>query len=90
MDEVRATEKIMRDANGLNHRQLALLSDALRHDDRQYTLAGHANIHGVTHETARNDLAGLAERGFLVRTRTRRPFIYSAPRDLTKRLKALS
>ena len=89
MQEIRAVERIMRGATELNHRQLALLSDALRHTDRSYTLASHAGIHGVTHETARTDLADLAERGLLVRTRATRPFIYSPPRNLPERLKAL-
>jgi Fic family protein len=49
------------------HRQLALLSDALRSDDRTYTFGGHAASHSVTHETARTDLADLADRKLLPR-----------------------
>ena len=90
MGEVRSVERIIRDADGLNHRQLMLLSDAIRHSERSYTFGSHARVHGVTHETARTDLSGLADRGLLVRTRSVRPFIYSPPPDLARRLKELS
>jgi len=89
MNEVRAVERAMRDADGLNHRQLTLLSDALRHADHSYTMASHATVHGVTHETARSDLAGLVERGLLVRTRSKRPYVFGPPADLSQRLRAL-
>lgn len=84
--EVRDVEKFMRAAGDLNHRQLALLSDAVRHPDNLYTYRSHANSHGVTGETARTDLADLADRGLLVRSRTGRQHVYRAVTDLTAAL----
>lgn len=89
MGEIRAVEKAMKGADGLNHRQIALLSHALRHADATYTMAVHAGLHSVTHETARTDLAGLTQRGLLDRVRSTRPFIYAPPADLPKRLREL-
>jgi len=80
--EVRAIEKLIKDADGLNHRQLALLSDASRHPENVYTYESHAASHRVTHETARADLLQLRERGLLQRRKTGRRHAYSAVPDL--------
>ena len=53
----------------LNGRQLALLTDAVRHPDASIRSTATPASHRVTHETARSDLRGLAERGLLVRRR---------------------
>ena len=87
--EIRRVERLVRDAPGFNHRQLGLLSDALRHSDRDYTFTQHATSHQVTHETARTDLGDLARRGLLERTRVGREHIFRAPADLSERLRAL-
>jgi Fic family protein len=84
--EVKSLEQRLRGAERLNARQRAVVSDAMRHPERQYTIAGHASFHRVTHETARTDLMGLAELGLLDRHRRRRPFMFSAPDDLSERL----
>jgi Fic family protein len=73
--------------DGLNGRQVALLTHALKHPEHHYTYGGHAAGHRVTHETARSDLAGLAERGLLVRRPGGRTHRYEPPADLPDRLK---
>lgn len=90
MAEIRDTEKLLRGADGFNHRQLALLTDALRHNDRVYTFRSHAGGHQVTHETARSDLTDLADRGLLGRRRDGRRHSFVPPADLGKRLKGLT
>lgn len=75
------------DATLYNHRQRALLGHALRTSGQRYTLQGHAASHGVTHETARNDIVPLVEQGLLVRSRSGRRYVFTAPPDLTERLK---
>ncbi|HEX2096634.1 MAG TPA: Fic family protein [Solirubrobacterales bacterium] len=85
--EIKEVETLMRGSDGYNHRQLSLLSDALRHADRAYTLGGHAETHRVTHETARADLSRLAKRGLMVRRKVGREYVFEPAPDLPQRLK---
>jgi Fic family protein len=85
--EVRRVERLLAGDGRFNNRQLALLSDALRHPDRAYTLGAHATEHRVTHETARNDFAALVERGLLLRTRRGQSYRFTVPPDLHERLR---
>lgn len=71
----------------LNGRQLVLLTHAAKNPDHSYTFAGHARSNRVTHETARADLGDLADRGFLVRRRRGRTYIFEVPPDLPERLR---
>ncbi len=48
-----------------NPRQLMLLEYALRHARRGYAVREHRDYHGVTTQTARTDLTGLARMGYL-------------------------
>jgi Fic family protein len=87
--EIRDVELLMVGDARLNHRQLALLSDALRHPDRLYTIGAHATRNRVTHETARTDLAGLTDRGLLLRIRRRQGYGFVVPRDFAERLRRM-
>jgi Fic family protein len=87
--EIRSVETLLRDADGFNYRQLALLSDALRDPDRTYTYSGHAASHSVTHETARSDLSALADQELLIRHQVGRRYFFTAPQDLANRLQEL-
>jgi Fic family protein len=87
MGEVKEVEELIQSGDGFNHRQLALLSDALRHPDRSYSFGGHAEIHRVTHETARADLARLGDKGLLTRRKVGREYFFEAAADLAERLK---
>jgi Fic family protein len=87
MGEVRDVEQLIADERHFNHRQLALLGDALRHAGRTYTIGAHATTHRVTHETARTDVTKLADRGLLERGRAGRTYVFTAPPDLDKRLR---
>jgi Fic family protein len=85
--EVRDVEKLLRGSSDFNHRQLALLGDALRAPDATYGFKTHAATYGVTHETARSDLLPLVDRGFLEQRRQGRSYVFTPPPDLTQRLK---
>lgn len=85
--EVKEIEELLHGADGFNHRQLALLSDALHHPDRSYSFRQHADTHRVTHETARSDLTRLVERNLLRRRRVGREYVFEPAADLSKRLK---
>jgi Fic family protein len=88
--EVREVESLLKADIAVNQRQVALLGHALRSPDAIYTFGAHASTHGVTHETARSDLTGLERRGLLERHRRGREYRFTAPSDLSDRLRALS
>jgi Fic family protein len=62
---VREIEQRLRSTGALNHRQLALLSHALRHPQRRYTIQSHAGSHRIAYATARADLHDLVKLGLL-------------------------
>lgn len=66
---VRDVEQKLRATEGLNHRQLALLSHALRHPQAVYTIKSHQRSHNVAYATARSDLTALVEMDYLHATR---------------------
>jgi Fic family protein len=86
MEAIRAAQSLLKQAGAFNHRQLALLSHALRDHYAQYTVTSHANSHDITRQTARNDLAELAALGFLVATKVGNGFAYHPPADIGTRL----
>jgi Fic family protein len=86
--EIRDVERLMKAGSaGFNHRQLALLSHALRNPDQVYTFQSHASSHTVTHETARNDLLPLVEKGLLERRRAGRKHLFIPSPNLGERLR---
>jgi Fic family protein len=85
--EQRDLKQMLDGVEGLNGRQLALLTHAVKHPEHVYAFGGHARSHRVTHETARSDLGGLAERGLLLRTRRGRSYAFTTPSDLAERLR---
>ncbi len=87
ISEVRSVERLLDGADGLNHRQLALLADAVRNPDGTYTFGSHAASHRVSHETARSDLSGLDARGLLERRSRGRGYVFEPVPDLAGRLK---
>lgn len=86
--DVRDVEKLLKGSSEFNHRQLALLGNAIRMPEAGYTFQTHAVSHGVTHETARNDLLPLVDMGFLDQRRQGRRYTFTPPADLPERLKA--
>ncbi|MDZ7750547.1 MAG: Fic family protein [Gammaproteobacteria bacterium] len=90
--EQQSAENLLRHAPRLadrfNHRQMALLSHALRHAGHGYTVKSHQRSHRVTTQTARTDLQKLAELGLLDQGKRGRAFVFHAPADLGNRIKA--
>lgn len=80
----------LRGVPDLNHRQQALLLHALREPHTRYIIAGHQRSHGVSHQTASNDLFDLVERGLFVVLPGGRPRIFLAPSDLGEKLEKLA
>ncbi len=85
--EVRDVEKLIKDTGELNHRQLALLSNAIRNPSGSYTYRSHAASHRVAEETARSDLLHLLDRGLLQRRKSGHKHVFSAVPDLPEVLR---
>lgn len=79
--EIRKTEEALRHAvalrESLNDRQLALMAHAIKHPEARFTIDSHKRSHGVSYETARMDLRGLARQKLLTERKRGRAFIYS-------------
>lgn len=77
-------------ADQLNHRQIALLSHAMRHAGHGYTVKSHERSHRITTQTSRTDLLKLAELGLLEKRKRGRAFVFHAPADLPQRIRDAS
>lgn len=85
--EIRDVEQLVKRSADFNHRQLALLANAVRHPDQVYTFRSHALSHGVTHETARNDLLPLVAKHLLEKRRVGGRHEFSPSLNLVERLR---
>ena len=85
--QIQAVEKRLRGRSSYNHRQLALLSHALRHPGARYSIKSHRRSHNVAYATARQDLLTLAEDDLLEQRRAgKKTLEFYAPEDLGKRV----
>lgn len=82
MQEVREAENYFKEAAELNHRQLALLSHAIRHPGHAYTVESHRVSHHVVYQTARSDLIELQKKGLLECNRRGRRFVFILAENL--------
>jgi Fic family protein len=74
-------------AGQLNNRQLAVLEHALANPNAIYTIQGHQQAHGISHQTARQDLLKMANKLQLLRKRKLgKSVIFISPSDLKERL----
>ena len=89
MEELRETLSLLR-RTGLNHRQIALMTNALRHEGAVYTIRSHSQSHRVTRQSARTDLADLEARGLLEHAVVGRQFDYYPAPNLRAQLTSKS
>jgi Fic family protein len=89
VQEVRDVESLLRSSAELNHRQMALLSHAIRHPGMHYTIQSHRQSHQVVYQTARTDLLDLEQRNLLESRRMGRQFVFTPVDNLQKRLAAM-
>lgn len=82
-------EALVRGSDVLNHRQLALIRQALHDPNEPVAIADHQHQHGVTHETARQDLLGLEALDLFDKRKRGRAFAFVPRPGLEERLRAL-
>lgn len=86
--EIRDVERLLKGKSAeFNHRQLALLGNAVKTPDQIYTFRSHAMSHGVTHETARNDLLPLVRKRLLEQRKDGQRYQFTPADGLPERLK---
>jgi len=87
--EVRNAESTIRSLDLFNHRQSALIIEAVKSPGRRYTIKEHRNRHGVVYQTARTDLLDLANRGVLELKKKGKELTFRVPTDIGQRLQQL-
>lgn len=92
--EQRETEQLLAASPKLrtrfNHRQVALLTHALRNTGEGYRVDAHQRSHSVVYQTARTDLMDLHALGLLEKAKQGNAYVFFAPDDLRDRLAALA
>ena len=88
--EISEVEQLMRGVPGLNHRQLAVMSEALRNPFRCFTFAGQQRLQRVAYQSARTDLLGLEALGLLRRAQVGKRFEFWPVDDLPGRIREFS
>lgn len=73
-----------------NHRQVALLTHALRNTGEGYRVDAHQRSHGIVYQTARTDLQTLHDLGLLEKAQQGNAHVFFAPEDLRERLATLA
>lgn len=63
---------------GMNHRQRSIVARAIRNPEATFRIGYHKTNHGVTYATARKDLMGLVEIGYLNVDRDGHAFVFRA------------
>lgn len=90
INRTQAAEEGLRSAldsdDRLNYRQRAVLSMALMHPDSEFRISSHQTEHRTVYQTARTDLLDLAEKGYLVKTRRGKAFVFVPDPNLPAKL----
>lgn len=88
-EQLQRVENILHRSD-LNHREIALLSHAIRHPGHEYTVKSHQNSHRIAYATARADLLHLAKLGLLSSRRIgQKTLAFVAPENLEAVIKEL-
>ncbi len=87
--QVGNVETLLRGQSGLNHRQLELLSRAIREPAQQFTIKSHQRSQRVSYQSARTDLLGLEKLGLLKRSQEGKEFVFTSVPNLPEQIEAL-
>lgn len=70
----------------LNHRQIAVLSHALKNPGHEYSIKSHRRSQSISYQTARTDLLTLSDLGLLTQYQRGNAFLFESPRDLHEKI----
>lgn len=86
--EFKRTESLMRGElqKMLNHRQIAVISHAMRNPGFTYAIQSHARSHSVAYQTARTDLLKLDELKLLEKFKRGKAYFFESPDNLNERI----
>lgn len=87
--ETRSLEAELRGTSFLNHRQVAIVSRALRDGSELFTINAHSTMHGVTYQSARTDLLGLEALGLFSKSKQGKKYVFRPVGDLSGALREL-
>ena len=60
--------------------------NALKHPDKQFTIAVHQRTHDIAYDTARSDLLGLVKARLMRQHKQGKAFVFIAVPDLSEKL----
>lgn len=87
--ETREIETLIHGSASLNHRQLNVVSQALRDPSEPFTINAQTRVNRVTYESARSDLLGLERLGLFSKQKIGKKFVFRPMPDLADRLRHL-
>ncbi len=91
VEQTRAVHTMLKNSQNLNHRQIALVSHAIRHPGAEYAIRPHQTSHNVAYATARADLFDLADKALLVKRQLGKKLLTFMPSpNLESRLRGLT
>lgn len=79
---------ILRHGIDLNHRQLALLTHAIRDPDAVISFRSHMNSHGVVYQTARSDILALIDLKLLEQFKKKNRLFFRPAKDIESRVRS--
>jgi len=74
--EQNATKAIIKTIGTINQRQAEILRQMMEHSDDYFTIREISETRGVVYQTARTDLLGLADQGYIRKEKRGREFIF--------------
>ncbi|MDE0267995.1 MAG: hypothetical protein OXI96_03025 [Acidimicrobiaceae bacterium] len=89
-NEITEVERLIQGITELNHRQLIIISEALRDPHRYFTIAGQQRLRKVAYQSARTDLLSLEDLGLLEKIQIGRKFHFRPVNNLANRITKLS
>ena len=91
--EIAQTEQVLKNfklRGQLNHRQMDILSQALK-QEKVFTIEAHRHKHSTSYQTARTDLLGLSDQyGLLEKRKQGKGFMFYVPDDFMTRVGAIN
>jgi Fic family protein len=89
-EKIAEAEALLSGSPNLNHRQQALIYQALKHPDSTYTIQQYQRTYNVSYGTARSDLLGLSDDEYLELGHQGAKMVFRPKGELLSKLRKLS